>query len=153
MKKIQLSLLIIMMLFVFYCTTYAQLINIQRFIGRSQIELINELGSPVHFDDSNPSMMYMAYNFLSIACIADQIGIYKVELTRNYTSEKEAFDDINDFISCSIKDGLITDSVSAKKYIISNSSIHTEITLEQINDSPYLELKINASKKSEEKKG
>ena len=150
MKKIQLGIMGIMISFVFFGTTYAQLLNIQRFIGRSQTELINELGTPVHFDDSNPSMMYMSYNLLSLKCIADQNGIYKVELTRNYTSEKEAYDDINDFISCSVRDGFISDSLSARKYILNKSDIHTEITLEQINDSPYLELKINASRKSEE---
>lgn len=150
MKKIQLGVMIIMMSFVFCVTNYAQLINIQRFIGRSQIELINELGTPVHFDDSNPSMMYMSYNLLSLKCTADQNGIYKVELTRDYTSEKEAYDDICDFIACSARDGFISDSISAKKYVLSNNRIFTEIILKQINDSPYLELKINASRKSEE---
>ncbi|MCK7525613.1 MAG: hypothetical protein MZV64_52420 [Ignavibacteriales bacterium] len=92
----------------------------------------------------------MSYNLLSLKCIADQNGIYKVELTRNYTSEKEAYDDISDFISCSARDGFISDSLSAQEYILNKSDIRTEITLEQINDSPYLELKINASRKSEE---
>ena len=76
MKKIQISLTIIILSFLFYGNTFAQLINIHRFIGRSQVDLINELGQPVHFNDSNPSMMIMSYNLFSLSCIADQNGIY-----------------------------------------------------------------------------
>lgn len=152
MKKIQISLTIIILSFLFYGNTFAQLINIHRFIGRSQVDLINELGQPVHFNDSNPSMMIMSYNLFSLSCIADQNGIYKVELTRNYTSEKAAYDDINDFITCSIRDGFVSDSVSANKYILSSKDIQTEISLAQLKESPYLELKINALRKTEIKK-
>jgi hypothetical protein len=150
MKRIQVSFIIIILSFLFYSNTFAQLINIQRFIGRSQIDLINELGQPVHFDNSKPSMMLMSYNLFSLSFIADQNGIYKVELTRSYTSEKEAYDDINDFITCSTRDGFVSDSVAANKFILNNNAIKTEIILEQIKDSPYLELKINAVRKIDE---
>ncbi|HCY77533.1 MAG TPA: hypothetical protein DHV28_16580 [Ignavibacteriales bacterium] len=150
MKKIKLVLSVIVLCFLFQDTNYAQLINIQRFIGRSQIDLINELGTPVHFDDSNPLMMHMTYNFLSIECIADQNGIYQVQLTRKYTSEKEAYDDIKDFIACSIREGFISDSISAKKFILKNKGIKTEISLDQLIDSPYIELKIEALRKTDE---
>jgi hypothetical protein len=147
MKRIQASFIIIILSFLFYSTTFAQLINIQRFIGRSQLDLINELGQPVHFDNSNPSMMLMSYNLFSLSCIADQNGIYKVELTRSYTSQKAAYDDISDFINCSIRDGFVSDTVAANKFILNNKAIKTEITLNQLKDSPYLELKIDTLRK------
>lgn len=151
MKKIQLISSIILICIVFYGNTYAQLINIQRFIGKSQIDLINELGAPVHFDNSNPSMMYMNYNFLSIQCIADHNSIYKVQLSRNYTSEKEAYDDIRDFILCSTREGFLSDSISSRYYTLESKDINTEITIEPQKDSPNLLLKIVTSSKQSNK--
>jgi hypothetical protein len=133
----------------FYGNTFAQLIKIQNFIGRSQIDLINELGKPVHFDDSNPSMICMSYNLLSLKFLADQNGIYSAELTKNYTSEKEALDDIKDLISYSTPDGFLSDSISANKYILKKTGIQTAITLNQQNDSMYYELKIRAVRKTD----
>lgn len=137
------------MLFLCYGNVFAQLLKIQNFIGRSQIDLINELGKPVRFDDSNPSMICMSYNLFSLKCLADKDGIYYAELSKNYTSEKEANDDIKDFISYSIPDGFGIDSSSTDKYILNKKSVQAEITLKELINTPYFELKIKASRKKE----
>ena len=147
MKKFQLTLKVFAVFFLLHSNVFPQLLKIQNFIGRSQLDLINELGEPVSFDDSNPSMICMSYNFMSIKCLADKDGIYYAELTRNYTSEREAFDDIKDYISYSIPDGYTVDSISTDNYILKKGKTQADIEVTELKDTPYFKLKIKAVRK------
>jgi len=146
MKKIQFVLSLLVFFIICHITSFAQIMNIQKFIGKSQNDLINQIGKPVSIDDSNQYMITMSYNLLSLVCVADQNGIYKAEIKKVYTSENEALDEINQLIYNSVADGCVKDSISEYKYTLYKPGVKTEIDLTQIKDSPNLKLIIKATK-------
>ncbi|GEM_PF-3755059 len=148
MKKINFMLMVISLLFLGHQTTFSQIMNIQKFIGKSPRELINAIGKPVKFDDSDPSKIFIYYNLLSLQCIADQNGIYKAELTKYYTSELEAIEEINELISNLISEGCVEDSISKHHFILYGKGVKTDIVLTEFDDSPKIELKVEAIKQS-----
>jgi hypothetical protein len=148
MKKINLIAQVLVILFLGYHTTFSQVMNIQKFIGKSPQDLIDAIGQPVTFDKNNPSKIIIAYNLLSLKCLADQNGIYEAQLTKNYTSELEAVDEINELISNLINEGCIKDSLSEHHYNLYKPGIKTEIILTESDDSPKMELRVKAIKQT-----
>ncbi len=144
MKKFQVIIIVIMILLVGIKTTYSQLMNIQKFIGKSPKDLIAAIGKPVIFDDTNPSKIFMNYNLLSLVCQADQKGIYEAEITKNYTSKLEAAEEINEMISVLESEGSIQDSISENHYDLYSPGVKTEIQLIELPDNPNMVLKIKS---------
>lgn len=148
MKKINFMLMFISLLFLVPQTTFSQIMNIQKFIGKSPKDLINTIGKPVKYDDSDPSKIFIYYNLLSLQCLADQNGIYKADLTKYYTSELEAIEEINELISSLISEGYVEDSISEHHFALYRKGVKIDILLTVFYDSPKMELKVEAIKQS-----
>ncbi len=144
MKKIQLIIIVITILLLGYRITYSQIINTQKFIGKSPADLIAKIGKPVVFDDRNPSRIYMRYNLIPLVCLADQKGIYEAEITKNYTSKLEAVEEINEMITTMESEGCVQDSISECHYALYSPGAKTEIELIELSDSPNMVLKVKS---------
>ncbi|HMN49688.1 MAG TPA: hypothetical protein PKD67_11160 [Ignavibacteriaceae bacterium] len=149
METSKLFLKIIIVLFFTSFSAFAQGLNIYQFIGKSTDAVISEFGKPLHINNNNPSMTCLTYYNPSINCMADQNGIYQIEMVKNFTSTKEALDEIRELLAKSVTEGLVIDSVSASKYILYKKGVKTNIILNEIKNSPTIELRIKAIRESE----
>ncbi len=149
MKKRQFVVIVITMLLLGYQSAFSQILNIQKLIGKSPEDLINSIGEPVTYDDSNPSEIILTYNLLSLQFLADQKGIFRAELTKNYTSRMEAVDEMNELISNLISEGCLKDSISEYCFNLYGSTVKTKIILPEFDDSPKIELKVIAIRRTE----
>lgn len=140
---------IIILLFVYSCSAFAQGINIYQFIGKPTDAIINEFGKPQHINNSNPSLIYLTYEKPSIICKADQNGIYQIEMVKNFTSAQEALDEIKELLEKSVSEGFVTDSVSASNYNLYKKGVKTNIVLNEVENSPTIELKVKSTRESE----
>jgi hypothetical protein len=75
--------------------------------------------------------------------------ICSVEITKKYTSEEEAFEEIGEFINNSISEGFVSDTLSSHSYRLYKQGIQTEITITSIENSPNYMLNIKAVRKNE----
>lgn len=126
----------------------AQSIDVHKLIGKSQSEVIKKYGSPLHKDNSNPSMICMFYknNTSSMIFVSDDKGVYQAEATKSFDTELEARSNVDAFISGSVTDGFIVDTVSTSDFRLHKKGIKADLQLYENKLSNNFEIKVKANK-------
>lgn len=127
-KKLLASLFLIC-LFPFFII--AQDISVHNMIGKTQNYVINKYGKPVHRDKSNPAMDCIFYKTKDkrLTFVADQKGVFQAEANASYSSENKARNALNDFITGSISESFIVDTVSTEDFVLNKEGVNVELQL------------------------
>lgn len=134
----------ITLLFLFVNYSLAQDLEIHNFIGKQPKEVIAIFGTPVHTDNTTPSMVCLFYKSPARIFVADEVSIYQAEITKDYNSESEALLELDDMIRKSIKNGFTSDSVSVDNIILNKTGIQTDIQL--LNQKEKFQIRVKAKR-------
>ncbi len=148
MKRIKLILVSSLCLFFITNTVYLQQIKYCKMIGKSVNEVIQNYGKPVHQDLSNPAMKCLFYQTKTsrAAFIADEKGVYQIQVDLSYNSEKDAKKSIDDFLIDCGSQSYVIDTVSVGNYAIKAPSVKMELTMFENTYSKKYEIKFKADR-------
>jgi hypothetical protein len=146
MKKQTKLLASLFLLCLFSSIIIAQDISVHNMIGKTQNYVINKYGKPVHRDKSNPAMDCMFYKTKnnSLTFVANQDGIFQAEANASYSTEKKARNALNDFITGSISDSFIVDTVSTKDFVLTKEGVNVELQLCENRIKNKYEIRVKA---------
>lgn len=124
--------LIFLLCFIFIETS-AQDISVQKLIGQSKSEVIKKYGNPVHQDNSDPAMMCMFYQDKTtrLIFVSDKAGVYQAEATVTYISETSARNILDKFISNSVANGFVVDTVSTSDFEVHKTGVKTDLQISE----------------------
>ena len=139
-------LLIILLLFQFI--VYAQDISVHKMIGKSTTKVIQTYGKPVHQDNSDPTMVCMFYQTQTkrLIFVSNNSGVYQAEATAKYNTESAARSELDNFISGSIKDGFIPDTISTEDFFLHKTGVKVDLQLKENKITRNFEISIKARK-------
>ena len=142
-KKLLASLFL---LFLFPFFIIAQDINVHNMIGKTQNDVINKYGKPVHRDKSNPAMDCMFYKTKNkrLTFVADQDGVFQAEANASYSNEKQARNALNEFITGSISTSFIVDTVSTEDFTLNKEGVNVELQLCENKMTKKYEIRVKA---------
>ena len=134
-----------MLLLVFtldYCIP--QDLNVQEFIGKQGKDVIAKYGTPVHQDNSMPSMICLFYKSPSMVFVADETSVYQTEITKEYPSEDLRKTDLDDLIKKSLMEGFTADTLSGNKIVLSKQGIITDVDIINLKEKNLFEIKVKS---------
>ncbi len=145
--KIKLCFLAIF-LFTFSCIVSAQDIQLCQFIGKDSKEVIKKFGKPVYHDKSNPYMECIYYQTKNsrMAFIADNEGVYQIQVDFMYNSEIEAKKALNNFLYECSSSNMKVDTVNIGDFKIQAPGVKMSLTLFENKFSKKYELKFKAGR-------
>ena len=149
MKTIIYICFIILISFLINNTLAQQDISVQELIGKSQTDVINKYGKPVHIDNSSPSMICLFYKTPNMVFVADELGVYQAEITKVYPTQKEAREELDRMIKNSLTSGYTCDTLSISNIQIKKIGILTDINLEQEKNQVGYALKVKSIRHEE----
>jgi len=143
-QKKLLASLFLLCLFPFFII--AQDISVHNMIGKTQNDVINKYGKPVHRDKSNPAMDCMFYKTKNnrLTFVANQDGVFQAEANAYYSSEKKARNALNEFITGSISANFIVDTVSTEDFTLSKEGVNIELQLCENKIKKKYEIRVKA---------
>ncbi len=146
MKKQTKLLASLFLLCLFSSIIIAQDISVHNMIGKTQNYVINKYGKPVHRDKSNPAMDCMFYKTKnnSLTFVANQDGIFQAEANASYSTEKKARNALNDFITGSISDSFVVDTVSTEDFVLTKEGVNVELQLCENRIKNKYEIRVKA---------
>lgn len=112
---------------------FGQDIRVHNLIGKPRTEIIKKYGNPVHQDKSNPDMICMLYETKTYRMIfvSDKVTVYQAEASVYYDSEAKARKAVDDFISESVSDDFVVDTVSVNDFHLSKSGVKSDLQLKE----------------------
>ncbi|MDT3695293.1 MAG: hypothetical protein ROY99_02805 [Ignavibacterium sp.] len=112
---------------------FGQDIRVHNLIGKPRTEIIKKYGNPVHQDKSNPDMICMFYETKTYRMIfvSDKVTVYQAEASVYYDSEAKARKAVDDFISESVSDDFVVDTVSVNDFHLSKSGVKSDLQLKE----------------------
>ena len=127
---------------------YAQDISVHKFIGKTKAEVIKKYGNPVHQDNSDPNMICMFYQTKTnrMIFVSDKDGIYQSEATVNYENESKARSVVDEFISGSLTDGFVVDTVSINDFQLSKTGIKADLQINENKITKNFDVSVKARK-------
>ena len=130
--------------------SFAQDINVLKYIGKSKTEVIKKYGTPVHQDNSDPAMMCMFYksSWGSMIFVSDKEGVYQAEVSATYDKEKEARSTIDSFISGSLSDGFAVDSVTTSDFQLHKTGVKADLQISENKLTRKYDIKVKANRTS-----
>jgi hypothetical protein len=130
--------------------SFAQDINVHKYIGKSKSEVIKKYGDPIHQDNSNPAMVCMFYKSSSgsMIFVSDKEGVYQSEASETYDKENVARSSINAFISGSVSDGFTVDSVTTSDFHLQKTGVKVDLQISENKLTKKYEIKVKANKTS-----
>lgn len=104
-------------------------LDVYKYIGTSQTQLINSPGNPSPLDNTNSTMAMIFYrsSFLTKSFVADKNGIYQAEETQTFDTEKNCKTSLNIYLSDLSNKGFVVDSLSESEFNSSKSSVSCNI--------------------------
>lgn len=128
--------------------TYSQDISLCQLIGKDSKEVIKKFGKPQHHDKTNPAMECIFYQSKTsrMAFIADQEGVYQIQIDFLYNSPKEAKKAIDDFLTDCCSKSLKVDTLNTGDYKIMGSGVKMSLTLFENSFSKKYEVKFKADR-------
>jgi hypothetical protein len=137
-------------LLTFFCASVisAQSIDVHNLLGKSQKEVIKKYGNPVHKDNSNPSMLCMFYKnkTSTMIFVSDKKGVYQVEATKSFDTESEARSNVDSFITNSITDGFVVDTVSTSDFQLKRKGAKIDLQIYENKLSKNFEIRVKGNK-------
>lgn len=132
----------------FSANIVAQDIEVHNFIGKSNKDVINKFGKPVHKDESNPDMICVFYKSSTGTKIfvSDKSGVYHVEALESFPSEKDARSVIDKFIGNSISKGFAIDTVSASDFRVTKKGVRADLQIAENKLSKTYDVKVMANR-------
>lgn len=126
----------------------AQSIDVQNLLGKKTNEVIKKYGTPVHKDDSNPSMICMFYKnkTTNMIFVSGESGVYQAEATKIFDTESEARSNIDEFISGSIANGFSVDTLSISDFRLNKTGAKVDLQLSENKINKNFEIKVKANK-------
>lgn len=148
MKRTILILVSSLCFFLLYDNVYTQQMKYCKMVGKSVNEVIKNFGKPVHQDLSNPSMKCVFYQTKSsrAAFIADENGVYQIQVDLSYNSEREAKKSIDEFLGDCGSQSYGIDTVEVGNYSIRAPGVKMELTLFENTYSKKYEVKFKADR-------
>lgn len=148
MKIIKLILVSFLCLISLHDKVYSQQMKYCKMIGKSVNEVIKNFGKPVHQDLSNPSMKCVFYQTKSsrAAFIADESGVYQIQIDLSYNSGREANKSIDEFLGDCGSQSYSIDTVAVGNYSIRAPGVKMELTLFENTYSKKYEVKFKADR-------
>jgi len=148
MKKFNVSIQFLFPILLFSTFISAQNIAVHDMIGKKQIEVIYEYGTPVHKDNSNPEMLCMYYktNNSTMIFVANAAGVYQAEATKTLDTEPAARNEIDVFISNSIKHGFSVDTVTTSDFHLSKKGTKVDLQVSENKLSNKYDIRVKAVK-------
>ena len=140
------SFLIIMVLFPLI--VYSQEIGVYKMIGKSATKVIQTYGKPIHQDNSDPAMVCMFYQTQTkrLIFVSNSSGVYQAEATSTYDTESSARSDLDNFISGSITDGFVSDTISTEDFFLSKPGVKVDLQLNENKITKKYEISVKARK-------
>lgn len=131
MKKYNCLITSLIAVFFLVFDLHPQSIMVHNMIGKHRNEVIKAYGNPIHKDDSNPSMICMFYKSKdgTMIFVSNKDGIYQAEATKSFQNEDIARTEIDLFISNSIENGFIIDTVTVYDFNIIKKGNKVELQL------------------------
>ena len=130
--------------------SFAQDISVHNYIGKSRSDVIKKYGTPVHQDNSNPSMICMFYKSgsNSMIFVADNDGIYQAEASASYDKEKDARSSLDTFISGSVLTGFTVDTVTTSDFHLNKTGVKVDLQISENKLSKKFDIRVKANKSS-----
>ena len=124
----------------------AQDIGVHKFIGKTKNEVIKAYGNPVHQDNSNPSMVCMFYQSKTkrMIFVSDQDGVYQSEATATYDTEEKAKGEVDTFISGSVADGFMVDTVSINDFQVYKTGVKADLQITENKITKNFDVSVKA---------
>ena len=124
----------------------AQDIGVHKFIGKTKNEVIKAYGNPVHQDNSNPAMVCMFYQNKTkrMIFVSDQDGVYQSEATATYDTEEKAKGEVDTFISGSVADGFMVDTVSINDFQVYKTGVKADLQITENKITKNFDVSIKA---------
>ena len=148
MKTKSRSLLYFLVLVLFPAFVNAQSLEVHKLLGQNTSAVIKQYGNPVHKDASNPDMICMFYQnkTMSMIFVSGKQGVYQAEATKIFNSETDAKSNIDSFVSNSITDGFVVDTISTSDFQLRKSGANVDLQLSENKISKNFEVKVKARK-------
>ena len=124
----------------------AQDISVHKFIGKTRNDVIKKYGNPVHQDNSDPNMMCMFYQTKTnrMIFVSDKDGVYQSEATVNYDTEARARNAVDDFISSSVADGFVVDTVTINDFELSKTGVKADLQMSENKITKNFDVNVKA---------
>ncbi|MFZ2864070.1 MAG: hypothetical protein WA440_04890 [Ignavibacteriaceae bacterium] len=129
---------------------FGQDIRVHTLIGKPRKEIIKKYGNPVHQDKSNPDMICMFYETKTnrMIFVSDNIAVYQAEASVYYDSEAKARAAIDDFISESVADDFVVDTVSVNDFQLSKAGINADLQIKENKITKKFDVTVKARRYS-----
>ena len=140
------SFIIILMLFPLF--VYAQDISVHKMIGKSATKVIQTYGKPVHQDNTNPVMVCMFYQTQTkrLIFVSNNSGVYQAEATATYNTKSSARSELDNFISESIADGFVPDTISTDDFFLHKTGVKVDLQFNENKITKKFEIMVKARK-------
>ena len=150
MKLIKIFLLVLILIYFLSGKVIAQDINVHNMIGKKIADVVKKYGDPIHQDKSNPEMICMFYkgDNGTMTFVGNDQGVYQAEAYKSFDSEKEARNAVDDFISKSISNSFVCDTVTINDFSISKTGIRASLQINKNQITKKTDINVK-SKKSE----
>jgi len=150
MKKYYLIFKLFFLSLLISISSFAQDINVHKYIGKSKSEVIKKYGAPVHQDNSNPAMMCMFYKSSggNMIFVSDKDGVYQAETSVSYDKEKDAYSSLNAFISGSVSDGFNVDSVTTSDFQLQKTGVKVDLQIAENKLTKKFDIRVKAKRTS-----
>lgn len=124
----------------------AQDISVHKFIAKTKSDVIKKYGNPVHQDNSDPAMMCMFYQTKTnrMIFVSDKDGVYQSEATVNYDTEAKARSAVDDFITNSVADGFMVDTVSVNDFQLHKTGIKADLQISENKITKNFDVNVKA---------
>ena len=126
----------------------AQSLEVHKLLGQTTNAVIKQYGNPVHKDASNPDMVCMFYQnkTMSMIFVSGKTGVYQAEANKNFSTETDARSNIDSFISNSIANGFVVDTISTSDFQLKKPGAKVDLQLSENKISKNFEVKVKAKK-------
>lgn len=127
---------------------HSQDFNVHTLIGKSQSDVIKKYGTPVHKDNSEPSMVCMFYKNATrtMVFVADRDGVYQAEATIINNNEQSARKQIDEIISSSQTIDFVTDTISLSDFRLHKTGVKADLQLFENKLTGKYEIRVKANR-------
>lgn len=127
---------------------FSQDIGVHKMIGKSTTRVIQKYGKPVHQDNTDPAMICIFYQTQTrrLIFVSNSAGVYQAEATATYNSESSARSNLDKFISESVKDGFIPDTISTDDFSLHKTGVKVDLQFNENKITKNFEISVKAIK-------
>lgn len=124
----------------------AQDISVHKFIGKTRNDVIKKYGNPVHQDNSNSAMICMFYQTKTnrMIFVSDKNGVYQAEATESYNNEGKARNAVDNFISSSVADGFVVDTVTINDFELLKTGVKADLQISENKITKNFDVNVKA---------